>query len=116
MVTETLRAPITAVGDTVTFAVNWVELLIVNELTVISDEKPGVVTPFANPVSVITISSVAPSAAVVGEMLPNVGAGFPAPPAVHFENPPTPVSVIVFAEVFTVPPCAVHVDPPSVDL
>jgi hypothetical protein len=72
-----------------------------------------VLIPLVKTVPVNITSNVAPSAAVDGEMLDTVGAGFPVPPAIHLENPSTPVRVIVFEPVLTLPPCNVHVDPTS---
>ena len=88
-VTEMLRAPIAPVGETVIFAVTCVGLLTVSELRVMSEPKSGVLTPFANPVPVMTTSSVFPSPAAFGDMLVNVGTGFP----VAMVNPPVFVAV-----------------------
>jgi hypothetical protein len=59
-------------------AVIWVGVLTVNEFTVMSPPKLGVLIPLAKPVPVNITSNVAPSPALVGAIAVRVGGGFPA--------------------------------------
>jgi len=75
LVTETLRAPSTALAPMVIFAVICVALLMVTELTVMSAPKFTELTPLIKFVPVKITSSVCKRLPLVGERLTKVGAG-----------------------------------------